>query len=208
MSHATFGRGISGARIHVPTSTGQQFSLPLHQQRTRNSCGSTRLVCRALYIVQAICSDRLRLSLTDAAISEEVAAGTQLSQDNEKSMRVLIVEDNAGIRRLIRRTLLGIASSIWECCDGFEALTTYATQRPDVVLMDIQMPGLDGLTATRRIRALDPHARVLVLTDHDDDDLRRAAVEAGACGYLLKQDLSDLPITLLNISVRTGPHNL
>jgi CheY-like chemotaxis protein len=158
--------------------------------------------------VQAICSDRLKLSLTDAAINEEPPVGTQLSQENEKSMNVLIVEDNAGIRRLIRRTLLGTASSVWECCDGSEALTAYANQRPDVVLMDIQMPGLDGLTATRRIRALDPHARVVVLTDHDDDDLRRAAVEAGACGYLLKQNLSDLPITLSNISERTGPHNL
>jgi CheY-like chemotaxis protein len=158
--------------------------------------------------VRAICSDRLRLSLTDAAISKELGAGTQLPEENEKSMNVLIVEDNAGIRRLIRRTLLGIATSIWECCDGFEALTAYANQRPDIVLMDIQMPGLDGLTATRRIRALDPHACVVVLTDHDDDDLRRVAVEAGACGYLLKQDLSGLPITLSNISGRTGSHNL
>ncbi len=123
-------------------------------------------------------------------------------------MNVLIVDDNAGIRRLIRRTLLGTASSIWECFDGSEALTAYANQRPDVVLMDIQMPGLDGLTATRRIRTLDPHARVVVLTDHDDDDLRKAAVEAGACGYLLKQNLSDLPVTLSNISERTGSHNL
>ena len=107
-------------------------------------------------------------------------------------MTVLIVDDNAGMRRLLRRAVLDAASAVWECLDGEEALTAYTDRRPDVVLMDIRMPGMDGLAATRQIRKFDPGARVVMVTDYDDDDLRKAASEAGACGYALKQNLTDL----------------
>ncbi len=108
-------------------------------------------------------------------------------------MTVLIVEDNDGIRRLLRRTLLDSASAIWECSDGSDALANYEDHRPDIVLMDIRMPKMDGLTATRQIREFDPSARVVVVTDYDDEDVRKAAFEAGACAYALKQELSDVP---------------
>jgi CheY-like chemotaxis protein len=116
-----------------------------------------------------------------------------------KKMTVLIVEDNAGIRRLLRRTLLDSASAIWECGDGADALATYEDHRPDIVLMDIRMPKMDGLTATRKIREFDPSARVVVVTDYDDEDVRAAAFEAGACGYALKQQLSDVPRILSSL---------
>jgi two-component system response regulator DegU len=112
---------------------------------------------------------------------------------NEKKMTVLIVEDNAGIRRLLRRTLLDTAGTIWECSDGSEALAAYETHRPDVVLMDVRMPRVDGLTATRQIRDYDPLARIVVVTDYEDEDIRSAAFEAGARGYVLKQEIADLP---------------
>ena len=107
-------------------------------------------------------------------------------------MNVLIVEDNSGVRSLLRRALLGTASRVWECSDGADALQSYAEFHPDVVLMDLRMPGMDGLQATRKIRQSDPLAKVVVVTDYDDEDMRRAASEAGACGYTLKQDLSEL----------------
>ena len=66
-------------------------------------------------------------------------------------MNVLIVEDNSGVRSLLRRALLGTASRVWECSDGAEALHSYTEFHPDVVLMDIRMPQMDGLTATRQI---------------------------------------------------------
>ena len=58
--------------------------------------------------------------------------------------------------------------------------------------MDIRTPRMDGLAATKQIRSKHPEARVVILTDYDDDDLRAAAVAAGACGYFLKQDLAEV----------------
>ena len=107
-------------------------------------------------------------------------------------MTILIVDDNAAIRRLLRRAVLETAGVVWECSDGSEALSAYTGYRPDIVLMDIRMPHMDGLTATRRIREFDPAARVVIVTDYDDDDLRKASSEAGACAYALKQNLTEL----------------
>ena len=108
-------------------------------------------------------------------------------------MTVLIVEDNAGIRRLLRRALVEVASAIWECADGSDALAAYEEYRPDIVLMDVRMPRVDGLTATRQIQNFDPSARVIVVTDYEDEDLRTAAFEAGACKYVRKSEISELP---------------
>ena len=115
-------------------------------------------------------------------------------------MTVLIVEDNAGIRRLLRRTLTEVASAIWECADGSDALAAYEEHRPDVVLMDFRMPRVDGLTATRQIQRFDPSARVIVVTDYEDEDLRTAALEAGACKYVLKNEISGLPEIVLSLA--------
>jgi CheY-like chemotaxis protein len=108
------------------------------------------------------------------------------------TMTVLIVEDNASVRRLLRRAVQQIATQIWECADGADALAVYSEQLPDVVLMDVRMPIMDGLAATRQIRKFDPDARVIIVTDCDDEDMRAAASKAGASGYVLKQDLTTL----------------
>jgi two-component system response regulator DegU len=108
-------------------------------------------------------------------------------------MKLLIVEDNAGIRRILRRILVDTASSIWECTDGSEALAAYEEHHPDIVLMDIRMPGGDGLTATRQICGYDPLARIIIVTDYQDEDMKAAAMDAGAREYVLKQDIAGLP---------------
>lgn len=102
------------------------------------------------------------------------------------------VDDNTGVRRLLRRELLDSAIAIWECADGADALAAYADRQPDIVLMDVRMPRMDGLAATRQIREFHPGARVVIVTDYDDEDLRKAALEAGARGYVLKQNLTDI----------------
>jgi len=82
-----------------------------------------------------------------------------------------------------------MAEAIAECCDGALALAAYAEQRPDWVLMDIRMPEMDGITATRGIKARYPEAQVCIVTDYDDLELQQAAREAGAAGYVVKEDL-------------------
>lgn len=120
-------------------------------------------------------------------------------------MTFLIVDDNAGVRRLLRQAVHELATGIWECDDGAEALSSYCGHRPDVVLMDIRMPRVDGVAATREIRRVDPSARIVMVTDYDDDGLREAAAEAGACRYALKHDLLDLPrIVQLAVAETSG----
>src|SRR3974390_1108014 len=100
-------------------------------------------------------------------------------------MKLLIVEDNAGVRRVIRSLVASVADEICECADGAEAVALYNLEKPDLVLMDIQMEGRDGITATRQIKVTDLTAQVIIVTDYDQPDLREAAGQAGACGYVL-----------------------
>jgi len=105
---------------------------------------------------------------------------------------VLIVDNSQLMRELIKMMLAGIAEIVGECSDGADALAAYERLRPDWVLMDIGMKNVDGITATRQITTAYPQARILIVTDYNDDDLRRAAREAGASGYVVKENLLDI----------------
>lgn len=105
---------------------------------------------------------------------------------------ILIIEDNSAMRRLIRTFVGDLADVVHECEDGAQALAAYQRHRPDWVLMDIKMPGLDGIAASRCITESDPEAKILIVTDYDDERLRTAAVNAGTRGYILKDRLLDL----------------
>ena len=107
-------------------------------------------------------------------------------------MRVLIVEDNPQMRRLIKSIVGDLADAVCECEDGTEALETYVRQRPDWVLMDVELKSLDGIAASRQIMTDFPDARIVIVTSYDNAGLRRAAREAGACGYVLKDNLLDV----------------
>ena len=106
---------------------------------------------------------------------------------------VLVVEDNAAMRTLIRSLVEPVSSAVHECADAETALELYARIHPDWVLMDVQMSGMDGIAATRAIRQADPRARVIVVTEHGQEQYRRAAEAAGASGFVLKENLRELP---------------
>src|SRR4030095_2699516 len=107
-------------------------------------------------------------------------------------MKVLIVEDSQAMRRAIRSFIEDLARQVFECADGAQALDCYTTHRPDWVLMDIKMKDVDGLAATRQIKAAFPEARIVMVTSFDDQSLRDEAQLAGACGYVLKESLEAL----------------
>lgn len=108
-------------------------------------------------------------------------------------IRVLLVDDQALFREGLR-TLLDLQADIevvGEAKDGREAIDAVPRLAPDVVLMDMQMPVLDGIAATRDIRANHPNTQVIVLTTFDDDEYVFEGLRAGAVGYLLKDVTSD-----------------
>ena len=113
---------------------------------------------------------------------------------------VLIADD----QRLMREglaTLLALAPDIrivGQAGDGAEAIELARQLRPAVVLMDIQMPGVDGVSATRAIRSTLPNTQVIILTTFDDDEYLVSGLRAGACGYLLK----DMPSEQLADAIR------
>lgn len=116
--------------------------------------------------------------------------------------RVLVVDDHPVVRGGIEGLLAaaGDLEVVGSAGDGLEALEMVARLQPDVVLMDLRMPGMDGATATGRIRREHPAVHVLVLTTYETDADIVRAVEAGATGYLLK----DTPLVQLADSVRAA----
>ena len=106
------------------------------------------------------------------------------------TIRVLVVDDQSMVRAGFRLLLSGEEDIevVAEAKDGFEAVDRATRVRPTVVLMDIRMPGLDGLEATRRILAADDRARILILTTFDLDEYVYEALRAGASGFVLKDD--------------------
>ena len=114
---------------------------------------------------------------------------------------VLIVDDHAVVRRGLRAFLEseGDIEVVGEAADGAGALQQVQELLPDVVLMDLVMPGMDGITATRKIREICPSSRVLVLTSFSEDDKIFPSIKAGAQGYLLK----DTPAEDLGRAIRS-----
>ena len=104
-----------------------------------------------------------------------------------RAIRVLVVDDHSVVREGLRRILAADRDIqvVGEAGSGEEAVAKAASLRPDVVLMDLMMPGMDGITATQEIRRTMPNVSILVLTLYAEDFIRQA-IEAGASGYLLK----------------------
>jgi DNA-binding NarL/FixJ family response regulator len=104
--------------------------------------------------------------------------------------RILVVDDHPSFRHMLR-TFLELNPN-WEvcgeACDSWEAVKRTCELHPDIVIMDLDMPRLNGLEATRRIHELSPAVRILILTFHDNSILPKMAQESGAQGYVLKSE--------------------
>ena len=114
-------------------------------------------------------------------------------------MKVLIADDNAIMRSFIRSLVADISNDIHEAANGSEAVRLAQEYLPDMILMDIRMPGLDGIAATRVIMQAHAETTVVIVTEFDSGEYRKAAIKAGAAAYVLKDDLNDLPETIARI---------
>ncbi|MBW8828994.1 MAG: response regulator [Burkholderiales bacterium] len=125
--------------------------------------------------------------------------------EDPNRIQILCVDDHPIVRQGIA-TLLSIEPDmtlVAEAGNGLEAIQQFRMHRPDVTLMDLQMPGMDGLSAISAIRTEFPDARILVLTTYSDDAQTQRALQAGACGYLLKSALHKELLTAIR-TVYTG----
>lgn len=122
---------------------------------------------------------------------------------SEQTIRVVIADDHAMVRKGLRLMVEEAGENIvlvGEAPDGRTAVTLVEQLQPDVVLMDVRMPALDGIAALKQIRAAWPHVAVIILTTYDEDDLILRGMRAGASGYLLK----DTPLETLLYAIRTA----
>jgi DNA-binding NarL/FixJ family response regulator len=122
--------------------------------------------------------------------------------------RVMLADDHAVVRRGLRTLIEGVPG--WEVCaeaaDGNETVTLAEQARPDILIMDLSMPGLGGVDATIQIRKILPQIEVLILTMHESDRLAGQALRAGARGYLLKGESEDKLMEALDALSRHQPY--
>jgi DNA-binding NarL/FixJ family response regulator len=112
---------------------------------------------------------------------------------NANRLRILLADDHEVVRRGVRAILKDQSAMqvVGEAVDGVEAVELATRLRPDVAILDIEMPRADGLVATRKIREIVPQTQILILTIHESDEVVRQALEAGARGLVMKSDLAD-----------------
>jgi DNA-binding NarL/FixJ family response regulator len=117
------------------------------------------------------------------------------------AVRLLLADDHRMLRDSLRRSMEEHGFDVvGEAGDGAEAVRLCQALVPDVVLMDVSMPGLDGVEATRQISRLTPHAQVVMLTMHADGDVMARAIQAGAVGYLVKDCSIDEVVATVRIA--------
>ena len=115
------------------------------------------------------------------------------------AMKLLVVDDNAEMRRLIISIVRDLADEIAECADGADALAIYKKFQPDLVLMDLKMPQVDGITASLQIIGEFPNANICVVTDYADEKTKEAARLSGVSNYVVKENLFDIREIIENL---------
>jgi DNA-binding NarL/FixJ family response regulator len=126
----------------------------------------------------------------------------------ENLCRILLADDHVMFRRGVRKIIEGIAGVkvVGEAGDGFQLLDLLKDTSPNMVIMDISMPNLRGLEATREIKILNPEIKVLILTMHKDKEYIFHAFSAGAEGYLLKEDADNELLSAIDTMRKGGTY--
>ena len=120
-------------------------------------------------------------------------------------IRVMLVDDHPVVRDGIRAMLESAGFEVaGEASDGHEAAELACALEPDVILMDVRMPGVDGLEATRQLKAAVPETAVIIVTSFDNQDYMLRAIEAGAAGYVLKGVSRQLLLDAIRVVVGGG----
>ena len=115
-------------------------------------------------------------------------------------MTVLIVDDNVNMRGFIKEMLTKLGHNVFEAASGEAGIRSFITDKPDLVLMDIRMEGIDGIEATVKIKSISPEAKIIIVTDYNETSIREQAFAAGADSYLLKENLIELKNELNSIN--------
>jgi len=107
-------------------------------------------------------------------------------------MKVMIVDDSSAMRSMIRSIVVSANDTVSECGDGSEVVEAFERYKPDVVLMDLQMPNMNGIRATKDLKQKFPEANVIIVSNFNDHEFRDEAKNAGANSYFTKDDLIQL----------------
>jgi len=107
-----------------------------------------------------------------------------------RDMKLLLVDDSERMRTVIRTICSSSFDDVVECSDGTEAVNAYNESPPDWVIMDIKMKEMDGIEATEKILSSNPDARVIIVSQYNDETTIDAAIKAGAVGFVSKENLS------------------
>jgi len=114
-------------------------------------------------------------------------------------MKIMIVDDNQNMREVMKNMLGSLNAEFIECEDGGEAVSQYSQHFPDWVLMDLSMAYVDGITAANQMKDMFPEARIIMVTDYNEKELKDKAKELGAFAYVLKERLHELPVIISSV---------
>ena len=129
----------------------------------------------------------------------------EFHRSSSARVHILLADDFAPWRARVRSFLQRTTEwkIVFEACDGLEAVQKTAELHPEVVLLDLSMPRLNGIEAAKRIRQLSPDFKIVILTENPDEDLMAAALEAGASAYVLKSEMTTNLIPAVQAVLRT-----
>lgn len=147
----------------------------------------------------------VRLREDGATAMPHKSSLVDLRRGSSAGVRILLADDFAPWRSQVRSFLQSEAKwkIVFEACDGLEAVQKTVELHPDIVLLDISMPRLNGIDAARRICQLLPDSKIIILTQNADEDAMTAALEAGALAYVLKVEMTTDLIPAIQAALRT-----